>query len=71
MRLLTFLFLIFALSACGTRGALQLPPGPAPEPLFGKRPAASTGTPKPADTANQQKNPQEQQPDHSNNPASQ
>jgi predicted small lipoprotein YifL len=27
--------LILALSACGTRGPLEMPPGPAPEPILG------------------------------------
>jgi predicted small lipoprotein YifL len=35
--------LVFTLSACGYRGPLMLPPGPAPEPLL--------GTPKPAKPA--------------------
>ena len=35
MRLLTLLLLPLALAACGTRGALELPPGPPPKPLFG------------------------------------
>lgn len=58
MRLLISLTLLFALSACGTRGSLQLPPGPAPEPLFGKRQPVGAGTSKQADTPNPQQNPQ-------------
>jgi predicted small lipoprotein YifL len=37
------ILLVFTLSACGYRGPLLLPPGPAPEPLL--------GTPKPAKPA--------------------
>lgn len=37
------ILLAFSLSACGYRGPLLLPPGPAPEPLL--------GTPKPAKPA--------------------
>lgn len=33
--LLAALFALSFLSACGTRGGLQLPPGPPPAPLFG------------------------------------
>lgn len=32
--------ILIALGACGTRGGLDLPPGPAPEPLFGSTAAA-------------------------------
>lgn len=42
---------LLALTACGTRGSLTLPPGPAPTPLFGN-PA-----PKPAKTAPKQQPP--------------
>ena len=35
MRLLSVLILLSTLSACGTRGPLELPPGPPPKPLFG------------------------------------
>ncbi|UCV03929.1 LPS translocon maturation chaperone LptM [Dechloromonas denitrificans] len=35
--------LTFSLAACGMKGPLELPPGPAPEPLL--------GTPKPAKPA--------------------
>lgn len=35
MRSLTLLLLPLALAACGTRGSLELPPGPPPKPLFG------------------------------------
>ncbi|MDE2598680.1 MAG: hypothetical protein KGL40_03545 [Rhodocyclaceae bacterium] len=35
MRSLTLLLLPLALAACGTRGPLELPPGPPPKPLFG------------------------------------
>lgn len=37
--------LLLAVTACGTRGPLTLPPGPAPEPLL--------GNPKPAKAAPQ------------------
>ncbi|MFC5303130.1 hypothetical protein [Azospira restricta] len=35
-----------ALAACGTRGNLTLPPGPAPAPIFGN-PAPAKPLPKP------------------------
>ena len=35
---LAALLAISTLSACGTRGGLQLPPGPPPAPLFGNPP---------------------------------
>lgn len=35
----------FALSACGTRGGLTLPPGPPPAPIFGN-PAPAKPVPK-------------------------
>jgi hypothetical protein len=35
------------LGACGTRGGLILPPGPAPAPIFGN-PAPAKPAPKPA-----------------------
>ena len=39
--------LTIGLAACGMKGPLELPPGPAPEPLFGNskaaKPAATTG----------------------------
>jgi predicted small lipoprotein YifL len=42
LRLLTGLGSLLALSACGFKGPLVLPPGPPPVPLFG------TAAPKPA-----------------------
>ena len=42
------LMLILSLAACGMKGPLVLPPGPAPEPLFGNPKPASA--PLPADT---------------------
>lgn len=33
---------LLALTACGTRGSLTLPPGPAPTPLFGNPAPAPT-----------------------------
>lgn len=37
--------LLLCLSACGTRGALTLPPGPPPEPLFGRLKPVNPATP--------------------------
>lgn len=34
------LIMIFGLAACGMKGPLELPAGPAPEPLFGTPKAA-------------------------------
>jgi predicted small lipoprotein YifL len=56
MRLPLLLILLSALAACGTRGPLELPPGPPPTPVFGSK------TPAPA---------QQTLPDNSNNPAPQ
>lgn len=40
------ILLTFFLAACGMKGPLELPPGPAPEPLFGNpKPAQSTAKP--------------------------
>ncbi|HEX6735915.1 MAG TPA: lipoprotein [Azonexus sp.] len=41
------LLIVLSLAACGTKGSLELPPGPAPKPLFGngKQPAADVSTP--------------------------
>jgi len=40
MRLPLLFALLSALTACGTRGPLELPPGPPPTPVFGsKKPA--------------------------------
>ncbi len=40
------LMLILSLAACGVKGPLVLPPGPAPEPLFGNpKPAPAPTTP--------------------------
>ncbi|HEY1180697.1 MAG TPA: lipoprotein [Rhodocyclaceae bacterium] len=58
MRLLPFLILLSTLSACGTRGPLELPPGPPPKPLLG----GSSKAPAPA---------QQTPPDNSNKPFSQ
>lgn len=36
------LLIVLSLAACGTKGSLELPPGPAPEPLLGNgKPAAA------------------------------
>lgn len=43
MRLPTLLILLCMLAACGTRGPLELPPGPPPKPVFG-----GSSTPAPA-----------------------
>lgn len=40
MRLSITLSALFLLAACGTRGPLELPPGPPPKPLLG--PASPT-----------------------------
>jgi predicted small lipoprotein YifL len=37
--------LVAGLSACGMKGALQLPPGPPPEPLLGKAKPAQPAEP--------------------------
>lgn len=42
MRLLSALILLSTLSACGTRGPLELPPGPPPKPLLGGSSSAPT-----------------------------
>jgi predicted small lipoprotein YifL len=36
---LALLFSGLILGGCGTKGALSMPPGPAPDPLLGKAPA--------------------------------
>ncbi|HWV17518.1 MAG TPA: lipoprotein [Rhodocyclaceae bacterium] len=56
MRLPLLLTLLFALAACGTRGPLELPPGPRPKPVFGERKPTSV---------------QQTLPDNSNNPVPQ
>lgn len=58
MRLLPILTLFATLTACGTRGPLELPPGPPPKPLFG----GSSNTSVPAKQAPQTP------PDNSNKP---
>lgn len=47
------LLIIFGLAACGMRGQLERPPGPAPEPLLGSGKAA----PKDVSTTTPTKNP--------------
>jgi len=51
---LAALLVPLALSACGTRGGLTLPPGPAPAPIFGNpapaKPVPKSDTPEPATT---------------------
>lgn len=37
--------LVFALAACGLKGPLTLPPGPAPDPLLGKAKNAPSAQP--------------------------
>ncbi|PKO86360.1 MAG: cell envelope biogenesis protein OmpA [Betaproteobacteria bacterium HGW-Betaproteobacteria-12] len=41
------LLIVLSLAACGMKGSLELPPGPAPEPLLGsdKTTAADVSTP--------------------------
>lgn len=53
MRLPPLLILLAALTACGTRGPLELPPGPPPTPVFGGKSPAPV---------------QQTLPDNSNNP---
>jgi len=38
------LIMIFGLAACGMKGPLELPAGPAPEPLFGTPKAAKASS---------------------------
>lgn len=72
MRPLIPLTLLIALSACGTRGPLELPPGPAPDPVLGTPSRTGTGTGSLSRTPNQrQQGKQLQQPDHSNKPVDQ
>lgn len=56
MRSLTTLTLLLVLAACGTRGALELPPGPPPKPLFGDNRSSSAhakqATQTPSDNSN-------------------
>jgi predicted small lipoprotein YifL len=43
------IFLALALTACGYKGPLEMPPGPAPEPLLGNpKPAKPAPVPVPA-----------------------
>ena len=53
MSRITVVILTLCLAGCGMKGALVLPPGPAPEPLFGNpKPApAPTKTNPPAATS--------------------
>ena len=49
MSRLTVVILTLCLAGCGMRGSLVLPPGPAPEPLFGNpKPAPAPTKPSPA-----------------------
>ncbi|MCP5268021.1 MAG: hypothetical protein H6943_03165 [Zoogloeaceae bacterium] len=48
MRHITFLAILLALGACGTRGGLTLLPGPTPAPILGNPAPAK---PKPATTS--------------------
>lgn len=41
-------FVILSLAACGVRGPLELPQGPAPEPLLGNSKATGKQAPAPA-----------------------
>ncbi len=50
MRHYPLLAVLIALTACGTRGSLTLPPGPMPAPLFGN-PAPAKKAPKPEPAA--------------------
>lgn len=43
---------LVALTACGTRGSLTLPPGPAPEPVFGNPAPAKSAAGQEAPAAN-------------------
>ena len=52
MSRLAAVIIIFGLAACGMTGPLQLPPGPAPEPLFGNpKPAKPAAKPDAADVS--------------------
>jgi hypothetical protein len=41
--------IILSLAACGMKGSLELPAGPAPEPLLGGKPGLPAKKPGPAD----------------------
>ncbi|HWU84227.1 MAG TPA: lipoprotein [Rhodocyclaceae bacterium] len=70
MRLPISLLLPVLLAACGTRGPLELPPGPPPPPLLGKPSPVGTSTGSLSRTANQRDTKvQQTQPDHSNKPS--
>ena len=45
---LAAVFVLLSLAACGVRGPLELPQGPAPEPLLGNPKAPSKPSPAPA-----------------------
>lgn len=49
--------LLLGLAACGTKGALTLPPGPAKPPLFGNPATDKTATPAAAPDTNTAKEP--------------
>lgn len=71
MRLLISFTTLALLAACGSRGPLELPPGPAPDPILGKPSPTGTGTGSLSRTRNQQqKDKQVLDPDHSNKPVS-
>jgi len=60
LRLAAFLLALAAgsqLTACGLKGPLTLPPGPAPEPQFGKAkpPVQPAALPQPADVSTPRK----------------
>jgi predicted small lipoprotein YifL len=68
MRLLIPFTAFALLAACGTRGPLELPPGPAPDPVLGKPSPTGTGTGSLSRTPNQKQSKQLPEPDHSNKP---
>ena len=47
--------LVTSLSACGMKGALQLPPGPPPEPILGNPKPAKPAAPAANDVSTDQK----------------
>ncbi|KAB2922475.1 MAG: lipoprotein [Dechloromonas sp.] len=53
MTRIAVLLIVLSLAACGTKGSLELPPGPAPEPLFGSGKTASLDVSTPTRTKNQ------------------
>ena len=46
--------IILSLAACGLKGSLERPAGPAPEPLLGGKPAGKDGSTLPTRTPVQQ-----------------